>query len=195
MRAIFTLEVPKESSNDFLSNDKFLSLIRIQGWDDNSIKGYSEDKKLESYKNKASKLWSLMPEVANQEKDYLIFCGRLQDNQTDFIITRENEGFVKFRLIQPKLDKLQDSTEKILTVLLRQSTDLTKTPTLKISNNLVEILEKSETYEIIEGRIIIDAFKEAKLVNHKNYSISIFTGILFVIFLIGIILPIFWTAI
>lgn len=186
MRAIFTLEIPKDSANSFLTDDKFLSLIRNQGWDDNSFKDLNDAEKLLKYKEKAENLWSLMPEVANQEKKYLIFCGRLQDSQTDFLITRENEGFVKFRLIQPKLDKLQDSTEKILKILLKQSTEYTKTPILKIANDYVEILEKGETYEIIEGRIIINAFKESKLVNNKNYAIAISTGIAFIIVL-GII--------
>ncbi|MBI5539304.1 MAG: hypothetical protein HY951_04545 [Bacteroidia bacterium] len=114
-------------------------------------------------------VWDLMPEVAKEEKKFLIFCGDIPSSQTKIIITRQIPAEAKIRLINPKLDKLQQATEDIVKKLTKSI--LTEAP-LKVVNNEVEILEHKETYQIIEGRVINSAFKEAIKENGKHFYIS-----------------------
>lgn len=174
MRAILTVALPKKSETEFQTDDDFLSIIRGQGWDDPKIAILPKDKQTIKYQEMATHIWKQMPEVAQDEKEYLIFCGYFQDNQTDVIITRRNVGFAKVRLLNANLDKLQDSTEKMVEKLVVKETD-SKKPQFEIANKTVEILEKNEIHEIIQGRVITNAWKEAKLKNSKNYSIAFWT--------------------
>jgi len=185
MRAIFTVLIPKKDSLHYLSNEEFLSLIRQQGWDDNALANLSEEEKTKVYHERAADLWDLMPEVAQEEKDFLVFYSRLNNNnQIRFIVTRQNDLFAKFRLLHPALDKLQESTEGIINCLIHQSNDSTRTPALSIDKQYVEILEKNETHKIIEGRVVIDAMKEAKSKNGKNFKIAVVSGIAFIVLLV-----------
>jgi hypothetical protein len=182
MRAIFTVTLPKKNATEYQSDDDFLSFLRSEGLDDPKIMPLKKEKQIENYERSAQKLWEQMPEVAKEEKEYLIFCGFLQDNQTYFLITRRNVGYAKFRLLNPNLDKLQDNTEMLIKGLVRK--DSNKNPNYEITNNSIEILEKNENHVIIQGRVITNSWKEAKLKNTKNYLISFTTFLLFLLFLI-----------
>lgn len=184
MRAIFTVEIPKDSATEYLSNEKFLSLIRSEGWDDINLRSFDEEAKANYYKEAANPILDLLPEaIRNKEKNHVIFYGTLQDNQTDFLIIRENDGLAKFRLFHNKLDKLQDSSERVISTLLN-NTD-SKTPKLKIANNSIDICEKGSDHDIVVGRVIVAPFKEAKINNRKNFNTAIMTSVSFVLLLIA----------
>lgn len=189
MRSIFTIAIAQKSGdNKFLTNEEFLSFIRAGGWDDPKILDIqNENDRLARYNEIAESSWSHMPEVANDEKDHIIFCGTMQNNQTKFVITRANLGYAKFRLINPNLDRLQESTEQMIKFLVNPLNEESKKPKFTIERQRVEILEKNEIHEIIEGRVIYNAFKEAKARNSKNYLLAIATFILFLLSLAAII--------
>ena len=184
MRSIFTIAISKKSGdNKFLSNEEFLSFVRSGGWDDPKILEIpNEAERLVKYQKLADDAWGYMPEVAKDEKEHIIFCGSLQNNQTKFLITRANDGYAKFRLINPNLDRLQESTEQMIKFLVNPGNEDSKTPKFTIERQRVEILEKNEIHEIIEGRVIYNAFKEAKSRNRKNYWLSIVAGVAFFVF-------------
>jgi hypothetical protein len=183
MRSVTTFEIPTKAGTSFPTDQEFLVRISSIGLTDPS-KTIANFKTIADAKNSSGQsIWDLMPEVAKEEKDFLIFCGDLPSSQTKIIITRQIPAEAKIRLINPKLDKLQQATEDIVKRLTKSI--LTESP-LKVVNNEVEILEHKETYQIIEGRVINSAFKEAIKENGKHFYIS--TTALTILLLTGIAL-------
>ncbi len=170
MRAVFTVQIPPTSIDKYPTNEEFLSRIRALGWEDVKIKEFSEDSKLEWYKNHAQALWENMPEIAGDEQDYVIFYGVLQGDQTKFIITRVTEGEATFRLLHPNLDRLQASTKYLIRRLIESVGNL---PPLNISNQRISIYERGFDEIIIQGRVVPNALSEAWRVDKKNILLTV----------------------
>lgn len=197
MRAIFTVSLNRKAHGSLASTSDFLSSIKAQGWEDlklvaekpadNSPSDAAPEK---TYADAVEPLWELMPETAaTDEREYLIYYFKLQDTLTDVVLTQRNTGSVKFRLINPNLEKLLEACE----LLIRQLTKPTDTrdPAYTIRSRRVEVLEKGDIHEIIEGRVIVDHFAEARSLNGKNFWLSIVTGVAFVV-LTGLLFFLKW---
>jgi hypothetical protein len=170
MRSVFTVLIPPVGTNNYPTDTEFLTRIRSLGWENTRAKEKSEEELKEWYKTKAAEIWNQMPEIAMAEKEYVIFFGDLQDNQTKFIITREVEGQATFRLLQTNLDKLQSSTVYMVKTLRKPIGSLLP---LEISNQRVSIYERGHDEIIIQGRVISNAFDETWRVDKKNILLAI----------------------
>jgi hypothetical protein len=198
MRAIFTVSLNRKAQGALASTTDFLNSLKANGWEDVNLVADSSaetpdgnGRRKRTYAEATESLWRLMPETAVDEREYLVYFFRLQDTQTDVVLTQRNTGSVKFRLINPNLEKLLEACE----VLIRQLTKPTDTrdPVYSIKSRRVEILEKGDTHEIIAGRVIVDHLAEARALNGKNYWLSIVTAICFVL-LTGILFLLKWSG-
>jgi hypothetical protein len=170
MRAVFTVSIPQVSTEKYPTNEEFLSRIRALGWENIKVREMSDEEKNVWYQTEAATLWDEMPEIAAQEKEYVIFFGLLQDNQTRFIITRVTDGQATFRLIHRNLDRLQSSTVKMVRQLIEPHGNL---PGLSISNYRISIYERKHDDIIIQGRVVPNALAEAWRVDSKNILLAI----------------------
>lgn len=170
MRAVFTVEVPAVSIDRFSTNEEFLSRIRSHGWEEMKNRDLSPEERETRYIQQADTLWSSMPEIAAREKEYVIFYGLLQDNQTQFIVTRVVEGQATFRLLQSNLEKLQASTTS---VIRRLTTTQGNQPGVKIRYERIAIYEKGDDEIIIEGRVIPNALLEAWKTDKRNILLAV----------------------
>jgi hypothetical protein len=169
MRAVFTVDVPTVDGK-YPTNDEFLTRLRNNGWEDVKLQHLDEDEKQRKYQELAKDLFSDMPELANEEKEYVIFYGVLQDNQTKFIVTRRITGQATFRLLQPALGRLQRSTEKMIRQLVNPSHH---DKPLSVSYQSVFIYERGHEDVIIRGRIIPKPIWEAWRIDRKNIFLSV----------------------
>jgi len=170
MRAVFTVQISAVSVDKYPTNEEFLSRIRALGWEDVKVKELSEEDKLKWYEEHAEKLWENMPEIAADERDYVIFYGVLQDNQAKFIITRVTEGQATFRLLHPNLDRLQASTIGMVKKLIESVGNLQP---IRISNQRISIYERGYDEIIIQGRVVPNALAEAWRVDKRNILLAI----------------------
>lgn len=184
MRAVFTVLIPPTSINNYPTDEEFLARVRAHGWDERRTKDLSEEEVLVKYKESATKLWIEMPEIANEEKEFLIFYGVLQDSQTKFVITRLIEGQATFRLLHPNLANLEASTEMIIKKLI--NTAIGEKP-LEISNQAIAIYERGFDHVIIRGRVIANVLLESWRVNRKDALLTLAAAFLFILFAIGIL--------
>ncbi len=169
MRSVTTFSIPTKAGTSYPTDQEFLVRISSLGLADTN-KTIDDYKKKADTKNTSGQcIWDLMPEVAKEEKEFLIFCGDIPSTQSKIIITRQIPAEAKIRIINPKLDRLQQATEDIVKKLTKSI--LSEAP-LTVINNEVEILEHKETYQIIEGQVISSAFKEAVKENGKHFYIS-----------------------
>lgn len=173
MRSVFTVELPSEKDGGFPTDGELLKMIRLFGWEPREASNFDDDKtKLEIYTKLAEKhkLFDKMPEIANEEKDYLVFFGYIAENQVKFIITRPIDGEITFRLIHEELRRLQTSTEKVIRKLLLQELKGSK---LNISNQRIDIYEKDFNHIIIFGRVIPSPRKETIKITRKETILTI----------------------
>lgn len=170
MRAVFTVHIPAVSNEKYPNNEEFLSRIRTFGWDDVKVKELPENEREKWYMDHAKELWENMPEIANNEKEYVIFYGAIPDNQTKFIITRVTEGQATFRLLHTNLDRLQASTKDMIKRLIEGQGNL---PPLKISNQRISIYERGYDDIIIQGRVVPSPFWEAWRVDKRNLLLTL----------------------
>lgn len=176
MRAVFTVDIPLIDGK-YPDNEYFLERLRANGWEDMSFLSLKPEEKLERYKAHASQLFSEMPELAAEEKDYVIFFGVLQDTQTKFIVTRRILGQATFRLLHPVLGKLQPSTEKMVRQLI---SPIHHDKPLPVSYQSIVIYERGFDDVIIKGRVIPAPFREAWRVNKKDAFLIIGSFLLLV---------------
>lgn len=169
MRAVFTVQIPSVSTDRYPTDDEFLSRIRALGWENTKAREKADDELKAWYTQRASEIWDLMPEIASGEKEYVIFYGELQDNQTKFIITRLVEGQATFRLLHPNLDRLQASTVYMVKTLQKSVGSL---PPLEIRNQRISIYERGHDDIIIQGRVITSYARETWRVDKKNVLLA-----------------------
>lgn len=177
MRAVFTIEIEPTGVDTYPSDSDFLTRVRAYGWEEMSIKQLPNDEKLKKYKEHAGELWKEMPEVTNEEQQFVIFYGILQDNRTKFVITRMNDSQATFRLLHNNLGRLQQSTDKIVRSIVRSHAN---TKGLEISQNRIIIYERGFEDILIVGRVIPSAFKELWRADKKNVLLAAIFGFLLI---------------
>ena len=119
MRSKVTIRIPRESGG-FPETIKILEIFRDFGWELTEIAqlGDDEEQKQKIYRERAEKLFADMPEIAQEEKEHVVFFGFFAGDQTKFVVTRRVEGQLTIRLLQKELGNLQSSTEKTVRRLL-----------------------------------------------------------------------------
>lgn len=188
MRAIFTVSLNKKSQSTIATKEDFINTLKFNGWEDVNLVPDNVNEKSDgqrTYSDATASLWGHMPEIAQDEKDYLIYYFRLVDTQTDVIITHRNKGTVKFRLLNPDLEKLLEACELLIRELTKPEDS--KSTAYIVNSGRVEILEKGDIHLIIRGRVIANHFKEAKRVNGKNFYLGITMLIAFILLIVGLV--------
>jgi hypothetical protein len=175
MRTTFTIEFPTLDGKEisFPDNKDVLEMVRSFGWEPMEIKALGEDEALKEkkYKEFAENLFKDMPEIANEEKDNVIFYGFIAADQSKFVITRRVEGQVTFRLLHPVLPRLQASTEKIVRKILAGRVDGRP---IKIVNQSVLLYERGFDHIIMSGRVIPSPYRET--ISSDRKDVLLFLG-------------------
>ncbi len=167
MRSVFTIDLPVNNEGIYSDNHEVLKLLRSFGWEPAGIRdlGNDETAKEQKYKESAEVLFRDMPEIAVEEKDYVIFFGFLADTQTKFAVTRTVEGQITFRLLHPVLPRLQSSTRKMVRKIIASRLSDKQ---LEISNQSIVIYERGFDHIILSGRVIPSAVRETIRTDRKD---------------------------
>ncbi len=181
MRSLFTVEI-QQTGASYPSDQDVVEALRLQAWDRKGTSDLDWAARVEFYKNDSEVYWQEMPEMAFDEKEYIIFCGKLQDNKTRVIVTRMVQGEANIRLINHSLGDLQSSTAR---VIKRITVDNNSDNRAKIRNNSVRIYERGHEHVVIYGNVIPSPLKEAARRDAKNLYLSAGTLILGIITLIS----------
>jgi len=171
MRSKFIVQIPHNSKGEFPTDEEVRVTIRSYGWEPADIASTtSEVEKVTLYKTKADKLFTegVMPEVAHEEKDYVIFFGQIASDQTKFIVTRSVSGLITYRLLQEELHQLISATEKLVRNVISKSVFSLKGVSVSIENNNILVYEKGHNHVILEGRVVENTFVETIKTNPKD---------------------------
>jgi hypothetical protein len=156
VRAKFIIEVPATSTTTFLTNAELESRLRLVGL---GMAGAAADydDRLAEYKKAAEREWTHLPEKVIDEEEHLIFYSRLPE-QSRLIITRFDEGYVVYRVINEDMSRLLKGTERLVNQVRAKAGSLRSD---EILNDEIEVYEKGEDHVILKGRVIRSASREA----------------------------------
>lgn len=180
MRSVFTVEIPQNDEGiKYPDTSEIINYIRAFGWEPVEVRSLENDiEKGKRYKVLAEQLFKDMPEIANEEKNDVIFFGYLSDDQTKFVITRRVEGQITFRLLHPDLPRLQLSSARMIKKIINSRFN---NKPLGISNQSIVIYERGFDRIILNGRVIPNAGKETYRVNKKDTLLFLIPIALFAI--------------
>src|SRR5438874_9902324 len=105
MRAVFTVAIPHNKQDEFPANEEIIRMLRSFGYEPTEVaEAADEPSKLQLYKDMSEHLFSLMPEVAQEERNKVIYYGQVPDEQTKFVVTKPASGYFKVRLLHEQLN-------------------------------------------------------------------------------------------
>jgi hypothetical protein len=157
MRAKFVVLISAVSTSAYPSDEAFVDRLMTLGLGRTSKdSGPYEDRRKE-YLEEAEREWDHLPEVAEAERDHVIFFARLPDH-CRLIVTRSLQGYATFRLIHDSLGELEKNVERIVAELNKKVGSIDG---LQIESNRVEVYERSRDHVILVGRAIDNPFREA----------------------------------
>jgi hypothetical protein len=128
----------------------------------------------EQWKDRIVKLLELMKEVLERRGNItVIYYGYIQEQQTEFIITREIDSQITFRFLNENMSNLQRAAERVIRQLKRSKSSILEfsKPRSEVIN--VYLYEKGEDHVIIQGRIIQNHLLETV---RRNQVITVIGG-------------------
>ena len=123
VRAIFSLKVPRNKDGSFFDNGQIRQELREFGYwpTDLDSENYEEADFCRYFSEKAKLVLSRMPSSSNEQTEKknraeksIIFSSQITNNFTQFMITRETEGVIMFRLSNDKIEFLQNGCERLI---------------------------------------------------------------------------------
>jgi len=172
VRAKFVVEVPAASPASFPSNEDLESRLFALGL---AEQGHSADfdTRQKRYVSRADEVWGQFPEVAQDERDYVVFFARLPFH-SKLIVTRFEEGTAVFRVLNEDLAKLEDATARLVDDITSKAGALNG---LEIVSNEVEVYERQTDRVVIRGYVVSKPLREALRRNSGTAITLVVTGI------------------
>lgn len=128
MRALINVALPTHDHGGFLSVAEFRKIMSDLGLEppDLPIVSYEEDRESteqlrDYFLERARPIFDRMPENNDEEKfrkartaQNIIYASELGKSNTLFMVTAQVKGMVRFRLLNPRVEKLQEGCEELV---------------------------------------------------------------------------------
>jgi hypothetical protein len=136
--------------------------------------GYSLYKISNEWKERIDVLINQMKEVIiSRGSIIVIYYGYIQEQQTEFIITRQVDSQITFRFLNENMSNLQRAAERVLRQLKNVKNGGVQLSRAKSEVTSVYLYEKNENHIIIQGRVIKNHLLETI---RRNQVITIIGG-------------------
>jgi hypothetical protein len=205
MRTKFTLGIKVGPTGTFPTNDQLCEWLRSFGWEPKEAADITDkNERIKAYRQLAASMFKEMPEVAQEEKDDLIFASWFSSEQAGFLVTRSSEGELTFRFLHEDLSSLFAGTNRVIRAIhdqvykknllsrFRRLWRWRRHSTIPdaynniyfIPSNKALLYERSSEHVIMRGRIIRSFLGEALLQNKKDALVT--GGVVLLILLFSI---------
>jgi hypothetical protein len=173
MRAKFVIRIPATAPNSFPSDENFADRLVMLGLAKSDAAKQEYEDRRKNYLEQAEREWDHLPEVAERERDDIIFFARFPDHGR-LIVTRVADGFATFRLIHGDLAELEEGAETLIEELGKKVGAINP---LEVEDNRVEIYERGQDRVIITGRVITNPLREARKRHPADIVAAAVTGV------------------
>jgi hypothetical protein len=125
MRALINVKLPQDSDGSYIDVTEFrnaLQSMRLKPLDIPSSNGSDSEMKMKEYfLARAEPIFHKMPETTDEEKarkefsrQNIVYASDLPRSNSLFMVTAHTEGEYRFRLLNPKIEELQDGCEDLV---------------------------------------------------------------------------------
>ena len=193
MRSTFTVKLEERSDGSFASDDEVIAAIRGFGWEPRlgpnweyfcaigaacalGDRADQERERREWYRDQADIVFAEMPEVkrTDNERDAVIYFGRMADESTQFIVTRRVIGELKFRQLNRELLKLQSSTDRIIKDVLAEPLFC------GVIGSKVTVYERGREVVLLSGDVVSNRLREAYRRDSRDIALAVVPLLLFI---------------
>jgi hypothetical protein len=168
------------SPSAFPTDEAFVDRLRSLGLGRTVTEAGTYEDRRKRYLSEAEKEWDHLPEVADTERDNVIFFARLPDH-CRLLVTRNLEGYATFRLLHDNLGELERDAEHIVAELGKRIGSIEG---LAIESNRIEIYERGHNHVLLVGRAITNPFRESVRRSPADLVAAAVTGVASVITLV-----------
>jgi tetrahydromethanopterin S-methyltransferase subunit G len=172
MRAKFVVALTAISPSAYPADEALVDRLLTLGLGQTVDQGIAFEDRRKIFLAEADREWDHLPEVAERERQYVIFFSRLPDH-CRLIVTRSIQGRATFRLIHDNLAELEKNVEWISKELRKRVGSIEG---LEVESGRVEVYERGRDNVIMVGRVIDRALWEAIHQNPAELVSAIVTG-------------------
>ncbi|MFT3890587.1 MAG: hypothetical protein QM730_03045 [Anaerolineales bacterium] len=140
MRALVNIQLPFDENGQYIDTKEFHQILQLIGLRPRDMPPSDDEQKFKEYcLRRASPIFDRMPENTEEEKarkqltkENIIYASDLPQSNTIFMITAHTESECRFRLLNSKIELLQDGA-KDLVLKINDYNDKHPNKRLKIS--------------------------------------------------------------
>lgn len=196
MRALINVKLPKGDTTDFIGFREFREILQQMGLrpiDMPHEDGSDSDANIRKYcLARAQPIFHRMPENTDEEKtrkaftiENIVFASDLPTSNTLFMVTAHTQSEYRFRLLNPKIEDLQEGCKEFVLRIMEYNT---KYPTKKLTIiGKINILEHGLEEPTISGQVVGNRWKASRRLAARDYFITAVGLVLFIISIIVII--------
>jgi len=187
MRALMNVKLPIDEDGHFISSREFRQLLQIMGLRPSEMPGEEDADALKEYcLQRAQPIFDRMPEKSEEEqvkkefsKKNIVFASDLPQTNTLFMVTAHTESEYRFRLLNPKIEALQDGCEDLV-LEIRDHNQRHPHKQLLIVGK-IDIYEHGLEESTISGTVIHSRWRTTRRMAGRDYLITIVGLILFIL--------------
>lgn len=189
MRALINIRLPLKEDNRFIDIQEFREIIRLIGLRpaDMPPDGPGSDDDIRAYcLIRADPIFDRMPENTDEQrakKEFsrknIVYASDLPESNTLFMVTAHTEGEYRFRLLNPKIEALQEGCKDLVSRIQAYNAK-NSTRTLDIYGK-IEILEHGLEESTISGTVVKNRWRTARKLAGRDILITLIGLFLFVV--------------
>ena len=122
MRALMNVLLPVNDNGQYINTKEFLEILQVIGLKPADMPSSDEEQKFKEYcLRRAEPILDRMPDKTKEEKikkqfskDNIIYASDLTESNTIFMVTAHTESKYRFRLLNPKIESLQEGAKDLV---------------------------------------------------------------------------------
>lgn len=187
MRALINIQLPLDENGQFVNTKDFRQILQTMGLRPTDMPSDEDEKEFVAYCLKRSEpIFDRMPEKSEEEKikkafsrKNIVYASDLPQSNTIFMITGHTESEYRFRLLNPKIESLQEGCVDLVQKI-RTHNEKYPSKRLELADN-IDIFEHGLEESTISGKIMKNRWSATRKVAGRDILISVLGLIFFAI--------------
>ncbi|HCR72043.1 MAG TPA: hypothetical protein DIW23_11410 [Anaerolineae bacterium] len=187
MRALLNIQLPLDENDQFINIKEFRKILQTIGLKPTDMPSDENEKEFRAYCLRRSEpIFDRMPEKSEEDqlkkafsRKNIIYASDLPQSNTIFMITAHTETEYRFRLLNPKIESLQEGCVDLV-LKIRSYNEKYPNRQLGLGDN-IDIFEHGLEESTISGKNVKSRWNATRKVAGRDILISVLGLIFFVI--------------
>ncbi|MBL0347538.1 hypothetical protein [Candidatus Villigracilis affinis] len=187
MRALVNIQLPLDDNEQYIDTKEFHQILQLIGLRPRDMPPSDDEQKFKEYcLRRAGPVFDRMPENTEEEKarkqhtkENIVYASDLPQSNTIFMVTAHTESECRFRLLNPKIESLQEGAKDLVLKINHYNEEHPNKP-LKIVGK-IDIFEHGLEESTISGIVVKNRWDATKTIAGRDILISFVGLVLFFI--------------